>query len=205
VATTALDDEDDGAGQGRDRRDLVESYMGLTMEELTRIGFRVAMNRLNSQEDRKDVLQEAFLRVIMVAQRGDPRPDSPKAFFAKIVDNKIIEIYRSRIALKNGQGITTASLDEGYGVADKAPLPEQRAMAAELHDRIVAAIATLTSDHLAGVELAVDIDSGDFHRISHAEIAARLGIETKTVKHRIHEAKKQLAIRLADWRKEDVT
>ncbi|GAA2130954.1 hypothetical protein GCM10009825_12280 [Arthrobacter humicola] len=197
-----LDDIDIISPYESDPRAAIEVFTGTTLEHLMRVGYAVSARKLRKREDREDAVQEAFARLAAVARRRAPARDNPGAYFARIVLSVIIDNWKQELAAKRGGGAVVLGLDDEIQVEDPSPTPPDLAQIEELRRRILAAIEALPPAHRAVAELALDIDSGDFSRVSHAEIAERLGLTTKTVKSRVHETKKKLAICLADWKEE---
>lgn len=185
-----------------DPRATIENFTGTPVEYLMRVGYSVAKRYLLSKEDSEDVVQEAFERVILAARSRKSVPKNGRAYFARIVLNLIIDMWKKQLAAKRGGGAVVLGLDEKIQVEDLAPTPSDSAENIELRRCVLAAIDTLSPANREVLELALDIDSGNFDRMSHAEIAERLGLPTKTVKSRMHETKKKLAICLADWKEE---
>ncbi|WP_285320741.1 RNA polymerase sigma factor [Pseudarthrobacter sp. lyk4-40-TYG-27] len=190
-----------------DPRAEIEAFTGTTLEHLMRVGYSVSARKLQKREDREDTVQEAFVRLISVARRQPALPQHPgaeraAAYFARIVLSVIIDNWKQEVAAKRGGGAAVLALDNEIHVEDPRPMPPHHAQMRELRTRILTAVETLPPGHRAVAELALDIDSGDFSRLSHSEISERLGLPIKTVKSRIHEIKKKLAICLADWKEE---
>ena len=185
-----------------DPRAAIEAFTGTTLEHLMRVGYAVSSRKLRKREDREDAVQEAFARLIVVARRQAPTRENPGAYFARIVLSVIIDNCRQELAAKRGGGAVVLGLEDKIQVEDPNPTPPDLAQVAELRRRTLAAIETLSPVNREVLDLAFDIDSGSFERMSHAEIADQLGLTAKTVKSRIHETKKKLAICLADWKEE---
>jgi RNA polymerase sigma factor (sigma-70 family) len=186
-----------------DPQSAIEEFTGATVAHLMRVGYVVAARNLKNKEDREDIVQQAFERVVIAARRRDTPPSHANAYFGKIVLSLIVDKWRRERAVKRGSGAIITSIDDSIHVKDPHPTPEQSAGNLELRNQIVASLKRLSPEHQEILGLALDLDSGDFSRMSHAEIARRLGLEPKTVKSRLHEAKKKLAICLAEWRKEE--
>lgn len=185
-----------------DPRTTIEAFTGTTVEHLMRAGYSIARRQLRSREDSEDIVQEAFERVILAARSRKSVPRNGRAYFAQTVRNLIIDMWKMQLAAKRGGGATMLSLNEKIQTEDPGPTSSQIFENLELRHRILAAIETLSPANREVLDLIFDIDSGSFERMSQSEVAERLGLSTKTVKSRVHETKKKLAICLADWKEE---
>lgn len=120
----------------------------------------------------EDLTQETFIRVI---QQRSYRTGSPfKPWLYAIATNLARDHFKSaatRHAASDDHDFT-ARPDESSG-------PEQRALAAELHDEVAAALAQLGPEYRATLLLRL------FAGLSLAEIAASLDVPVGTVKSRL--------------------
>lgn len=183
-------------------RSWLAEFLEVQPEVLFRVGFALAKKVLNGDRDAaEDVVQDAFIKVLNAARdHSTVRPDDPVAYFCSAVASAAKDHLKKLHAASRGRGERPVSIDvEGnLSIISPAPDPLELASGAVLIDRIYAAIRLLTRDHRAILLLAFDPVAGDWGRLTHAELAAELGIGSATVKSRLFEAKKKLVAVLRD-------
>jgi RNA polymerase sigma-70 factor (ECF subfamily) len=141
---------------------------------------------LRRAEDASDVAQSVFLKVAESLDDYDPR----YRFFSwiyRIAVNESLNMLR-----RNGR---EESLDEEADFADAGDAnPEDRCAEAERSERIRRALLAMSANDRAVLTLK------HFGELSYDEIADSLGIDAKTVKSRLHDARQRLRERLKDLR-----
>jgi RNA polymerase sigma-70 factor, ECF subfamily len=150
--------------------------------------YGLAFSMLRNEHDATDIAQEAFVR----AWQGLPRFRSNASFYTwiyRIATNLCIDFVRRR------DRQPTAPLNEAIEPdldADAAeppsshPTPVVELERKELGARIQAALAELSPEHRAVVQLR------EFDGLDYAEIAAAVGCSLGTVMSRLHYARKHL-------------
>ncbi len=140
-----------------------------------RVLFSVALRLVGDYEDARDATQNAFIRAYEHLETFDPQ----RRFFSwiyRIVVNECLNLRRSR--------------HPNEPLADTMVTPGgafEGVEAAEMSDRIQAALATLTEEYREVVILRHFVD------LSYEEISDVLGVPDKTVKSRLFSARKRLA------------
>jgi RNA polymerase sigma-70 factor (ECF subfamily) len=168
---------------------LVESYQ--------RRAFAVAYRLLGNRDDALEVCQEAFLRGFRsLATLQDPARFG--SWLLRIVGNLSLNYRRSRARLVAG------SLDEKrLNQADEADAgwtgglrtpnrPDQNAVAAETHERVLEAMEQLPANQ----RLALTLFS--MNGMSQKEVAEILDCTTESVKWYVFQARKTLKQKLKD-------
>ena len=157
---------------------LVQRYQG----PLFNAAFRV----LGNPEDAADTTQVVFLRVAEKVDEYDPQ----YKFFSwiyRIALNESLNLKR-----RNGR---EEQLDEDAEVEDDGNSdPEWQASAAERSGRIQKALMSMTMEDRTVLTLR------HFSECSYREIGYILGLEEKTVKSRLFEARQRLGVLLDDLR-----
>jgi RNA polymerase sigma-70 factor (ECF subfamily) len=158
---------------------LVERYQG----PLYNAAYRV----LGNAEDASDILQAVFLRVAERVDEYDPQ----YKFFSwvyRIALNESLNLKR--------RNLREAPLEEEAEIADDdSSDPEWQASAAERSARIQRAMMGMTMEDRTVLTLR------HFSDCSYREIGYILGLEEKTVKSRLFEARQRLCTLLGDLRK----
>ncbi len=160
-------------GDARAFRTLVERYQ----RPLYNAAYRV----LGSREDARDVIQAAFMEVSQRLDGFDPR----HRFFSWIY--RIALNAALNVARRNRR---QAELPAGELVAEGAG-PDGGLVEEERARRIQAALDRLSADDRAVLTLR------HFDELSYRDIAEVLGLEEKTVKSRLFEARQRLRALLA--------
>jgi RNA polymerase sigma-70 factor, ECF subfamily len=148
--------------------------------------YNAAFRVLGHAEDASDVTQEVFLKI---AERLDDYDPQYKFFswIYRIAVNEAINVLRER------QREVEMGEDDEYFAADDIN-PEVRLGNAQISRRIQHAMMTLKVDDRVVLVLR------HFSEHSYREIADILGIEEKTVKSRLFEARGRLGTLLSDLR-----
>ncbi len=148
------------------------------VQMLTRQAQALAWRTLNDKAAAEDVCQQAFLKLWTAADRFDPARGSAEAWFRRILINLCLDRRRS---IKPVQPI-----EDGFDIADAAPDPEARAIAADRQGRIDAAMARLNPRQRAALTM--------FHGegCSMAEIAEVMQTTAKAVEGLLGRARNEL-------------
>ena len=182
VACTSDEDED---------RVLLQRYLKGDREAFTALVIRyqkpiynAAFWVLRKHEDANDVAQVVFLKVAERADEYDPK----YKFFSwiyRIAINESLNLLR-----RNGH---EQELDDDLDIADADSAdPEQRASAAELSHRVRSTLMSMTtSDRLV-------LTLRHFSECSYEDMAEIIGIDEKTVKSRLFDARRRLRGLLKD-------
>lgn len=178
-ATTALGD---GELLPRARRGDEGACTAL-VERHRRAAYLFALQLLRDREDALDVTQDALIKFLGSLARFDSdRPVRPWLF--RIVRNCARDLQRRQRVRR------AESLDRGeegvLEVTDPHADPLRDAEAADLRQRIWAALRRLTDHHRDILVLR------DYQDLSYAEIADVLGIPIGTVMSRLHAARRSL-------------
>ena len=142
--------------------------------------FNVALRMLGNYEDARDATQTAFIKAYEHLDSFNPE----QRFFNwlyRILKNECLNILRGRRP--------SESVSLGLPASNGADPVEVR----ERHQAVQAALLTLSVEYREVVVLR------HFTDLSYDEIAATLGIPTKTVKSRLYTARQQLGDRLVGW------
>jgi RNA polymerase sigma-70 factor (ECF subfamily) len=138
---------------------------------------RVAYNILGSWEDAEDVVQEAALAAWQAVGRYDP-DRAFRPWFLRIVANAALDQARRRRVRR------TEPLSDS--VRQPGPTPEDAAERALLRGRLDRALAALPERQRIAVTLF------DLEGLSHAEIAATIGVPEGTVRSYVFHARRAL-------------
>ena len=178
---------------GRCQRGELDAYEQLVQRYRHKV-YALALSMLRHEQDATDVAQEAFVR----GWQGIGKFQNNASFYTwlyRITTNLCIDAVRRR------EWQPTTSLDEAIGPdagADAVeppsshPLPTEEAQRRELREQIDAALAELSPDHRAVVQLR------EFEGLDYAEIAQAVGCSIGTVMSRLHYARKHLQKLLKD-------
>ena len=151
---------------------LVQRYQGPLLALLVRL--------TQSREEAEDLFQETWMRVIRAARSFDPALAFRPWLFSIAWNLAKSSLQRSR---------PSETLDE---LADLAHAPTQSddVLTGERNRRIRSIVSDLPP------HLAETMFLRFFEELSEREVASRLGIPVGTVKSRVHNALKQLAVQL---------
>jgi RNA polymerase sigma-70 factor (ECF subfamily) len=155
---------------------------GALVERYQRILYTVAFRMLGNQDDARDAIQTAFVRAYERLATFNPE----HRFFSwmyRIVMNECLNLIRDR----RPEEVLTPALAAVGSPFDTAASRERRA-------QVQAALLQLSPDYRAVVVLR------HFAGLSYDEMAAALGVPSKTVKSRLHTARQRLGELLLGWR-----
>jgi RNA polymerase sigma-70 factor, ECF subfamily len=153
---------------------------------------RFIARRVRSPQDAEDILQEVMLRIHR--HRGDlEHADRVASWVYRIAANSIADHYRrpARRELASGQATDMA---ESAGVAAATARAEPDS--AELRAELANCLAPLTARLPELYREALDVT--EFHRITQAEAARRLGLSVSGMKARVQRGREQLKDLLLD-------
>ena len=142
--------------------------------------FNVALRMLGNYEDARDATQTAFIKAYEHLDTFDPE----QRFFNwlyRILKNECLNVLRARRP------------SEPVSLALPAGRNGDPLEARERHQAVQAALLALSADYREVVVLR------HFTDLSYDEIAATLGIPSKTVKSRLYTARQQLGGMLVGW------
>lgn len=150
----------------------------LLVRQLQRPAMAIALRTLDDRAAAEDACQQAFTRLWTHAAHYDPARGPLQAWFRRILVNLCLDRRRSIRAVQ--------PLDAAAAVADAAPDPEHRVIAADRQRRLDAAMARLNPRQRAALML--------FHGqgLSMAEIAAELETTAKAVEGLLGRARREL-------------
>ncbi len=148
--------------------------------------FALAYRMTGERGIAEDAVQEAFLAIWQHGSVCDPERGLPRTWFLTIVHHRAIDLLRRRRAKAGSE----TAIDAALPVA--AAEDTWGAVAETLErERVRRAIATLPSEQREVVHLAY------FGGLTHAEIAAHVGVPLGTVKGRLRLATEKLRHALA--------
>jgi RNA polymerase sigma-70 factor (ECF subfamily) len=132
----------------------------------------LALRVLGNMGEAEEVVQEAFLAAWRAGHTYDPERGSSRTWLLTLVRNRAIDIVRAR------RRRPVQPLDEMFDLPDSSDVPHQAALNVEVA-QVAEAMVKLPIEQRQTLELAYV--SG----LSHAEIAAKVGVPVGTVKGRI--------------------
>lgn len=186
MASSVIDPEEpDAALLARFRRGDQTAFTALVARYQKPV-FNAAFRVVGNASDAADVTQDVFLRIV---ERLDDYDHRYKFFswIYRIAVNESIDL------LRRTRREEPLDDDEGAALAD-ASGPEQHYQARELGDRVQRALMAMKTDHRIVLTLR------HFSELSYQEIGVVLGLDEKTVKSRLFEARQRMAAHLADLR-----
>lgn len=136
----------------------------------------LAVRILRDQAAAEDVVIEVYTQAWSLARTYDSRRGNPVGWLLTLARSRSIDALRAR---RREQG--QEPLDAAGEQQSDQPSPEEATVAAERRRLVVAALAQLTAEQRAAIELAY------FRGLSHTQIAARLNEPLGTVKTRIRQ------------------
>ena len=144
---------------------------------------RVALSLTGQSADAEDLVQDTLIRALRAVERFDGA--HPRAWLLTVLRNTHLNRLRGRrpVLLREGE-----SAEDHAGQA--APATEDVVLDAGFEAGLEAALATLSADHRAVVDL-VDVDG-----LSYEQAAAALGVPRGTVMSRLHRARARLRAHL---------
>jgi RNA polymerase sigma-70 factor (ECF subfamily) len=146
-----------------------------------RLFFTVALRFLGNAEDANDATQNAFVKAYERLGTYDPEYRI-FSWLYRILTNECLNMLRDR----RPQEPVTESLAAVGG-------PFEQLEAGERRRHVQAALLELTPDYREVVVLR------HYAGLSYDEIAATIGVPSKTVKSRLYTARQQLGVRLLGW------
>ena len=152
--------------------------VALLYRRYERLMFKVALSRVQSEEDAEDAVHDAFIWLIKAGKVPDP--DDPKApgILAAAAKEKAIDIYRKK------RTRSAEPLNEAVGIAAE---PNMDAVL-----MVKAAISQLPEELRDTLILSV------YCSLTTAEIADIQGLKRNTVQKRLIKAKEQIRTMLAE-------
>ncbi len=150
-----------------------QTALSLLYDRYARLVQGLAYRILNSSEDAEEVVIDVFSQIWRKAQMYDPKKSR--------VDTWIFMITRSR-ALDRLRSLTRANqavMVSEQWMAFPVDTTEEDLIIAERREQVQQAIAQLPSEQRQVIELAY------YQGLSHAEIAAQIGLPLGTIKTRI--------------------
>lgn len=146
--------------------------------------YNLCLRMLGNEQDALDAAQETFLRAwrALAKFRGDSRFST---WLYRLASRICLDVLRARPA-QTPLSLTTEDEDE-VSLPDPSPSPHRTAEQSELRNLVGNALELLPPEHRAIVILR------DVNGLSYEEIASVTGLESGTVKSRIHRARRKLA------------
>lgn len=152
------------------------------------------LGRKVGQHDASDLAQEAFIRVARTEQ-GQTRIQNERAFLFQIAANLVVDHKRAQ--LRQSRVLTTFEIDDLLTVADETPGPERQAQSRVDLRTLNAALHEMPPRRAEALRLS------RIEGLSHASIAARLGVSLRTVEAEVRMALDHCAERLQSRRRPD--
>lgn len=148
-----------------------------------------AYGRLRDREAASDLVQDAFVRYIAHTREARVAPEAPRFFLWRIASNLILDLARRE--RRRGK---VMALDDvaALEIADPQPSAEHRLAARQEYRVLKKALNDLPQNQRASL-LWNRVEG-----LTHAEIAARLGVSPSMVNKYIMRALAHCAARLAD-------
>jgi RNA polymerase sigma-70 factor (ECF subfamily) len=148
-----------------------------------------AYGRLRDREAASDLVQDAFVRYIAHARETKVAPEAPRFFLWRIASNLILDLARRE--RRRGRPV---SLDDAaaLAIADPQPSAERRLAARQEYRILRRALDDLPRNHRAALLW------NRVERLTHAEIAGKLGVSPSMVNKYIMRALAHCAARLID-------
>lgn len=145
--------------------------------------------RLVTKEDNEDLEQEVYIRALKNADKYQEK-GSFRSWITTIAKN-ISKDYLKSATYKVGQNVVSEE-DDFVQIADKRISPELRVIRNERKQKIIDAVNSLKPKFREVVLMC------EIYGYSYEACAQKLGCPLGTVKSRLFNAKKELAILLAD-------
>jgi len=145
-------------------------------ERYNRLAFSLVLRIAGNPADAEEVLADTFWQVWQQSDKYDASRGKPVAWLLTIAHTRAIDRIRSsnRLQVKNEEFLL-----EPQNRPATASIRPERYVAAEIRTAVQEALATLSEQQRAPLEMAY------FQGMSHTEIAAALGQPLGTVKDRI--------------------
>lgn len=161
-----------------------ERALAVLYDRHGRAAYGVAVRVLGDPHLAEDAVQDAFLALWRSAASYDRRRAAVSTWIHVLVHRRAVDLVRREERRRTGDG----RVDEH----PPAPAPEEAALTREARDRARAALAQLSSQHRAVLELAY------YGGLTQSEVATRLGVPLGTVKSRTWAALARLGDLLAE-------
>jgi RNA polymerase sigma-70 factor, ECF subfamily len=155
----------------RDTAALAELY-----DHHSQLLFGLILRIVRDRPEAEEILQEVFVRVWMRAETYDAQLGGPLPWIVRVARNLAIDRLRARqirAAIDTPGGMVRTEL------ASDIQSPEAAVLAAERHDALADALASLPAEQRQLIEAAF------FEGYTHSELAQRFGLPLGTVKTRI--------------------
>ena len=152
--------------------------IALLYRRYERLMFKVALERVHSEEDAEDAVHDAFVWLIKAGRVPDPDDPKAKRILTTVAREKAIDIYR-RNRVRSADPIETADTQVPAGDTDAVLIVKD-------------AIARLPED--LRDTLILSIYSG----LTTAEIAELKGVKRNTVQKRLKSAKERIRAMLSE-------
>ena len=145
-----------------------------------------AYRRLRDREAASDLVQDAFVRYLAHAADAGNVPETPRFFLWRIASNLMLDFARR----ERRRGHAVCLDDVADSLADAAPSAERRLSARQEYLVLRSALGELPAK--ARVALLLN----RVERLTHKDIAARLGVSPSMVSKYIMRALSHCAVRL---------
>jgi len=148
-----------------------------------------AYRRLRDREAASDLVQDAFVRYIAHAREAEAAAETPRFFLWRIASNLILDIGRRE--RRRGQALALDAVAP-HELADPAPSAERSLSAQQEYRVLRRALDELPKNARAALLM------NRVERMTHAEIAARLGVSASMVNKYIARALAHCLVRMAE-------
>jgi len=164
------------------------------VERHQRAAFSVAIALVKNEQDAREVVQEAFIRVF----RGLAQFQGGSSFFTwlyRIVTNLSIDLVRrpTRKETELDESMPLGDAPEDAPIARPTADPFDAVARRELRERIEAALADLPDYHRGVIVMR------EVHGMSYEEMAEAMGVSKGTIMSRLFHARRKLQAALADY------
>ncbi|GAA0217208.1 RNA polymerase sigma-70 factor (ECF subfamily) [Brevundimonas nasdae] len=165
---------------------LVETYL-LQRQAMTRF----FQSRLGAEADVEDLVQELYLKVIAL-DAEQAQVQNPRAYLYRLASNLLIDRWRGwqRSRQRDTAWRDAAHVEGVTPEADGAPSPEAIVIDRDRLERIVRVVQKLPARTQSIFRLH------KFDGVSHAEVAARLGISRSSVEKHMMDALRAITEKL---------
>ncbi|WP_371345745.1 RNA polymerase sigma factor [Ancylobacter sp. IITR112] len=147
-----------------------------------------AYRKLHDREAASDLVQDAFVRYIAHVQRADTVAETPRFFLWRIASNLILDLARRQ--RRRGQVLALDAVSP-HELADSAPSAERHLSARQEYRALRAALDELPANARNALIL------NRVERLTHAQIALRLGVSPSMVNKYISRALSHCVARLS--------
>ncbi|NLD42672.1 MAG: sigma-70 family RNA polymerase sigma factor [Chloroflexi bacterium] len=164
---------------------LVEAYQNPV--------YNLAYRMLGSPTEAQDAAQETFLRVYTRLDTYDPQRKF-SSWILSVASHHCID----RLRRQRGNTVSMEEIMSWRWIPDEKPKPEERTLAAEQNAAIRRLLMELPEQYRLAIVLRY------WHDQSYEEIAEMTGSSVSAVKSRLHRARQQMAVMLAEMQKATV-